>query len=59
MTEWLEKNWVLNEHGAWCPGCGYLIAPSFWEDWEAKADQAYACKDCGFPDYEDGYGEPG
>lgn len=48
--------WAINDDGAWCPACGDIIAPSFWRDWEQKAEDVSNCKQCGFPDFEDGHG---
>lgn len=47
--------WAFNDHGAWCPACGYLIA-----DAAAELDPGhywpFSCRQCGFPDFEDGPG---
>jgi hypothetical protein len=54
----MADHWEINEHGAWCINCGNLIAPSFWRDWEQKADDTEVCNECGFPDFEEGFEGP-
>lgn len=44
-------HWDHNEHGAWCPACGNLVAAP-WQLMEAPAP--HDCDECGFPDFEDG-----
>lgn len=46
--------WSENEHGLWCPACGYHIAAP----WTLEDEEDYvppdSCKECGYPDFEDG-----
>lgn len=43
--------WEENEYGHWCPACGDIVrAP--W----SGADLPEVCRQCGFPDFEDGTG---
>src|SRR3954467_6638214 len=50
----VEKLWHLNEHGLWCPACGNLIAAPWNMDDDYQPPES--CKQCGFPDFEDGPG---
>jgi hypothetical protein len=45
--------WEHNEHGLWCPACGDLIAPTWFLD-DDEYQPPEVCKQCGFPDFEDG-----
>lgn len=48
-----DDPWEENDHGLWCPACGYHIAPSWFlndEDFQPPE----ICKQCGFPDFEEG-----
>jgi hypothetical protein len=50
-----DDPWEENDHGLWCPACGYHIAPSwFLKDEEYEPPET--CKQCGFPDFEEGTG---
>lgn len=47
--------WDRNEHGLWCTACGYLIAEP--DEADAKGFvEPDVCRQCGFPDFEDGPG---
>lgn len=50
-----ETPWDQNEHGLWCPACGDLIAPTWFLD-DEDYQPPEVCKQCGFPDFEDGMG---
>lgn len=44
-----EPDFEYNEHGAWCPVCGDLVASSFqMEDEDFIVPSV--CRQCGFPD---------
>jgi predicted RNA-binding Zn-ribbon protein involved in translation (DUF1610 family) len=51
----LDIPWEHNEHGLWCPACGDLLAAS-WHCEEEDFEPPEVCKQCGFPDFEDGTG---
>jgi hypothetical protein len=51
----LDIPWEENSFGLWCPACGDLIAPSFHMD-DEDFTPPECCKQCGFPDFEDGTG---
>ena len=48
--------WELNEHGYWCPACGNHIAHQITDDPDDEARLPDSCRECGFPDFEDGEG---
>jgi hypothetical protein len=48
-----EHPWDRNEHGLWCPACGDIIASSSRAD-EDDYEPPDTCRQCGFPDFEDG-----
>lgn len=47
--------WSLNEHGLWCPACGNLIARLECAE-EPDYEPPESCRQCGFPDFEEGTG---
>lgn len=49
----LTDIWHENEDGHWCPACGNLVRADFNAD---RKDLPESCKQCGFPDFEDGPG---
>lgn len=56
MTDPAELHpWEENEHGMWCPACGNHIAAS-WSLDEPGYTPPETCRDCGFPEFEDGTG---
>ncbi len=48
----LKHPWDQNEDGFWCPACGELVRASFNDE----GDLPETCRQCGFPDFEDGPG---
>lgn len=50
-----EDYWERNEHGLWCPACGEMIAPP-WRSNDPGYEPPDSCRQCGFPDFEDGPG---
>jgi len=50
-----EAPWEENEHGLWCPACGDIIAAP-WNMEEEGYVPPLTCRQCGFPDFEDGMG---
>jgi hypothetical protein len=44
MTTWFE-----NEHGLWCPSCGYHVAHAEQVE-AADRESPEECRQCGFPD---------
>lgn len=49
------KHWDLNEDGLWCSACGnYIAARSRMDELDFEAPES--CKQCGFPEFEDGPG---
>lgn len=55
MTEPSDSPFDRNEHGLWCPAFGYLVATNEMLE-EPKYQAPEECKQCGFPDFEDGMG---
>lgn len=51
MTD--RSPWDQNEYGLWCPACGYHIATTRELDEEADFIGPGACRQCGYPDFED------
>lgn len=50
----MDKPWVRNACGLWCPSCGAHIRGP----WNAGEDHPPdVCRTCGYPDFEDGYGD--
>lgn len=47
--------WDWNEHGLWCTACGNHIAAAWTID-DDDYDPPETCKQCGFPDFEEGVG---
>lgn len=47
--------WDRSEHGLWCPACGEMIARQEKAD-EEDYEPPDSCRQCGFPDFEDGTG---
>ncbi len=50
-----EHPWDENEHGLWCSACGNHIAAP-WNMEVEGYEPPETCKQCGFPDFEDGMG---
>jgi hypothetical protein len=50
----ISSPWDRNEDGHWCPACGDLIRAVF--ETSDDSDLPDSCKQCGFPDFEDGHG---
>lgn len=48
--------WDENEHGLWCVACGYHIAARWTMDEDDDFEPPLTCRQCGFPDFEDGTG---
>ena len=46
--------WSENEHGLWCPACGFCIAAPWNMSDDCQSPET--CRQCGFPDFEDGTG---
>lgn len=55
MSSKRDTPWDRNEHGLWCTACGYLVAQPETAD-EDGYQPPDNCKQCGFPDFEDGTG---
>jgi hypothetical protein len=51
----LASPWHRNEYGLWCGACGNLLASAEHIDDEDFVEPE-SCKQCGFPDFEDGTG---
>lgn len=49
------SHWDGNEHGLWCPACGNHIAAP-WRMDEPDFEPPESCKQCGFPEFEEGPG---
>jgi hypothetical protein len=50
-----EDLWTPTEQGLWCPACGFLIADE-WHTEDLDFESPPTCKQCGYPDFEDGPG---
>ena len=53
MSEACSDIWSTTEQGLWCPACGFMIAAS-WHLGEHDFEPPLTCKQCGYPDFEDG-----
>lgn len=47
--------WDLNEHGMWCMACGHHVA-AIWQVDSDGFEPPESCRQCGYPDFEDGMG---
>lgn len=46
-----EVEWHENEDGHWCPACGDLVRSA-----ESRRQLPSSCRQCGFPEFEEGNG---
>lgn len=55
MSDGAADQWVFNDDGYWCPACGYQVARVITDDPD-DLNLPESCRQCGFPDFEDGVG---
>lgn len=49
-----DHDWIENERGMCCPACGEVVLTGSRLD--AGETPPMSCRECGFPDFEDGLG---
>lgn len=43
-----QTPWDVNDHGLWCPSCGWLAAPPWFFD-DEDFTPPESCRECGYP----------